>query len=132
MNMKQLIYSIFDGECLKQQCEKDCRINFKSYEYSILINAYIEVNGDKNYIFGKKSNSQPLCSLNSFTEEQLQEIANKYHLKLSYENETYYIHIYGRAYKSLIIKNEKYDILYAIGGDRSPEYIYIYGVFEKE
>jgi len=133
--MKQLDFIFFDG--INYYTSQECRnkIFLSSPDYQTCTKAYIEVNNEKNFLWSHgnvKANSKNLSSFKNFTKEELVSIAEKYNLTLNMDKkDKEYIYIYIYGWIGTIIQTVGYDILYNIGGDRSPEYIYIYGVFEK-
>ncbi|NDV70032.1 hypothetical protein [Dysgonomonas sp. 25] len=132
--MERLRYNFFNGVQLYKNLV-DKLFQPVDGKFDIFSKAYIEVNEVRHTLW--KGGSKALSTFRDFTKEQLEEIAEKYDLKVTlsdYKNPSdndYYIYLNGSATIPYIIQTDAYDILYSIGGSRGPEDIYIYGVFKK-
>jgi hypothetical protein len=123
-------YTFFDG--LKKHSVTNQYNNWlSSTDFSIWSNSYIEVNNKKIYII--KDNVKTLSTFSHFTKENLKLLAEQYELEIKEENGVYYAYTSTHDSRQLeISKNEDLTVIYAIEGDRAPESIFIYGVFENE
>ncbi|MBF7089954.1 hypothetical protein IUY40_00115 [Flavobacterium sp. ALJ2] len=102
-----------------------------SSDFSIWSNSYIEIENKIIYII--KENVKTLSTFRYFGKKELEIIAEKYDLKIKEENDAYYAYTDNHNSRQLeISENDELIVIYSIEGSRTPESIYIYGVFEKK
>jgi hypothetical protein len=102
-----------------------------STDFSIWSNSYVEVGDKKIYII--KENVKTLSTFSHFTKNELELLAEQYELEIKEENGIYYAYTPTHDSRQLeMSKNEELTVIYAIDGDRAPESIFIYGVFEHK
>ena len=101
-----------------------------STDFSIWGNSYVEVNNKMLFIITE--NVKTLSTFSHFNKEKLDTLAKQFELNIKEENGIYYAYTPIHNSRQLeISENEKLIVIYSIDGERVPESIFIYGVFEK-
>lgn len=126
---KNIVYSFFDG-IKSHQIINQYDNWLSSTDYEIWCNSYVEINKNRIYII--KENVKVLSTFSHFNKEALELLAKKYDLQLKEENGIYYTYTNKHDSRQLeISENDKLTVIYSIDGERGPERIFIYGVFER-
>jgi hypothetical protein len=122
-------YTFFDGVKLHQVVNQyDDWLS--STDSSVWSNSYIEVQDKKIYII--KENVKALSTFRYFNKEELESLAEKYILKIKEENDIFYIYTDNHNTRQFeMSENDDLLVIYSLEGSKSPESIFIYGVFEK-
>jgi hypothetical protein len=128
-NFYSSFFTFFDG--LKKHSATNQYNNWlSSTDFSIWSNSYVEVNNKKIFII--KENVKTLSSFSHFSKQELELLVKQYQLEIKEENGIFYAYTPSHDSRQLeISKNEELTVIYAIDGDRAPESIFIYGIFEN-
>jgi hypothetical protein len=122
-------YTFFDG--LKSYQVTNQYDNWlSSTDYSVWSNSYVEVGNKRINII--KENVKTLSTFSHFNKEKLELLAKKYELEIKEEKGVYYAYSPNHNSRELMLsENNDLIVIYSIDGDRGPESIFIYGVFEN-
>jgi len=122
-------YTFFDG--LKSHQVINQYDNWlSSTDYSVWSNSYVEVG--KKRINNIKENVKTLSTFSHFNKEKLELLAKQYELEIKEEKGVYYAYSPNHNSRELMLsENNDLIVIYSIDGDRGPESIFIYGVFEN-